>query len=212
MNPDPATRPPDMSAPTSTPPPLPDTSAPTLTPPPLPDPSASPLPDPTTSQPPGALPAPAPEAPPSIYAGAVSRLAAYVLDVVIVAVAVAGGSAVFGFLVTVITGRQLHLTGERDVAGIALAVAWLVYFAGWWAVTGSTLGMALFGLRVVHRDGTTPASPLAAILRALTFPLSVALFGLGFLGILFHSRRRALHDLLAGTAVVYAPRPSPRRL
>jgi uncharacterized RDD family membrane protein YckC len=187
-------------------------SAPTLTPPPLPDPSASSLPDPTTSQPPGALPTPAPEAPPSIYAGAVSRLAAYVLDVIIVAVAVAGGSAVFGFLVTVITGRQLHLTGERDVAGIALAVAWLVYFAGWWAVTGSTLGMALFGLRVVHRDGTTPASPLSAILRALTFPLSVLLFGLGFLGILFHPRRRALHDLLAGTAVVYAPRPSPRRL
>jgi uncharacterized RDD family membrane protein YckC len=39
----------------------------------------------------------------------------------------------------------------------------------------------------------------------VTFPLSVALFGLGFLGILFHTQRRALHDLIAGTAVVYDP-------
>lgn len=64
--------------------------------------------------------------------------------------------------------------------------------------------MALLGLRVVRPDGTK-ASVTSAAVRALTFPLSVALFGLGFLGILFHTQRRALHDLIAGTAVVYSP-------
>jgi hypothetical protein len=36
------------------------------------------------------------------------------------------------------------------------------------------------------------------------FPLSFLLFGLGFLGILVQREHRALHDLIAGTAVVYS--------
>jgi hypothetical protein len=40
--------------------------------------------------------------------------------------------------------------------------------------------------------------------RTLAFPLSFLLFGLGFTGILFGQQRRALHDVIAGTAVVYA--------
>ena len=40
--------------------------------------------------------------------------------------------------------------------------------------------------------------------RALVFPLSFLLVGLGFLGILVQRERRALHDLIAGTAVVYS--------
>jgi uncharacterized RDD family membrane protein YckC len=42
------------------------------------------------------------------------------------------------------------------------------------------------------------------VLRALVFPLSFLLLGLGFLGILVQRERRALHDLIAGTAVVYS--------
>jgi hypothetical protein len=60
------------------------------------------------------------------------------------------------------------------------------------------------------------------VLRTLAFPLSFLLFGLGFTGILFQRNRRALHDMIAGTAVVYAwharaarlrylDRPSPGR-
>ena len=41
-------------------------------------------------------------------------------------------------------------------------------------------------------------------MRALVFPLSFLLFGLGFLGILVAREHRALHDVIAGTAVVYS--------
>jgi uncharacterized RDD family membrane protein YckC len=34
--------------------------------------------------------------------------------------------------------------------------------------------------------------------------LNFLLFGLGFLGILVGGKRRALHDVIAGTAVVYS--------
>jgi uncharacterized RDD family membrane protein YckC len=118
----------------------------------------------------------------------------------------AGGSAVGAYLVAVVTNRQLHLSSDRPLASAALVVWWVAYFAGSWATTGRTPGMALFGLRVVLVDGR-PASPGAALLRAVAFPLSIALFGLGFLGILFQAQRRALHDLIAGTTVVYDPVP-----
>ena len=46
--------------------------------------------------------------------------------------------------------------------------------------------------------------PRQGIVRALVFPLSFLLFGLGFLGILVQREHRALHDLIAGTVVIYA--------
>jgi uncharacterized RDD family membrane protein YckC len=140
---------------------------------------------------------------PSPHAGAASRLAAYVVDTVAVSATFAAGSAAGAFLVEVVTGRHLGLSGDRDLAGMALAVWWFAYFSVGWATTGMTPGMALFGVRVVRADGSS-AGLRRAVVRTLAFPLSVALLGLGFLGILVHDQRRALHDLIAGTAVVYA--------
>jgi uncharacterized RDD family membrane protein YckC len=146
----------------------------------------------------------------SPFGGAVSRLAAYVVDLSAMSALAAAGSAVFAYLVAVITNRQLHLSSDRGLANVALVLWWLVYFGGSWAATGRTLGMALFGLRVVRPSGER-ASAGAGVLRAIAFPLSVLLFGLGFLGILFQSERRALHDLIAGTAVRYDPPLPPER-
>jgi hypothetical protein len=44
----------------------------------------------------------------------------------------------------------------------------------------------------------------AGWVRSLTFPLGFLTLGLGFLGILVQRKHRALYDLIAGTAVVYA--------
>src|SRR5208282_1938278 len=86
----------------------------------------------------------------------------------------------------------------------AVFVAWqFLYFGYSWAASGRTFGMAVLGIRVVMADGTT-IEPRRGVLRALVFPLSFLLFGLGFLGILVQRERRALHDLIAGTAVIYA--------
>jgi uncharacterized RDD family membrane protein YckC len=47
------------------------------------------------------------------------------------------------------------------------------------------------------------AGPRRATIRTLAFPLSFLLRGLGFTGIFLQRNRRALHDMIAGTAVVY---------
>lgn len=147
-----------------------------------------------------------PTTPVSVYAGFVSRLTAYVVDLVAMSAIFAGGTAVTAFLVQVVTGHELDLQSDRDLAGIGSVLWWFAYFGGSWGFTGRTLGMALLGLKVVRPDGSRASVP-SIVVRTLVFSLSVALLGLGFLFILFHSQRRALHDLIAGTAVVYSPQP-----
>ncbi len=63
--------------------------------------------------------------------------------------------------------------------------------------------MALFGVRVVRDDGSNVGGR-RAVVRALALPLSFLPLALGFVGILLGGQRRALHDVIAGTAVTYS--------
>jgi uncharacterized RDD family membrane protein YckC len=142
------------------------------------------------------------------YAGAVSRLAAYVVDAVALSVLFSGATVVTAFLVSLVTGSELDLEVSQGLAAVGSGLWWFGYFGASWAFAGRTIGMGLLGIKVAQPDGER-ASVVRSIVRALALPLSFALCGLGFLGILFHPQRRALHDLIARTAVVYSA-PSPR--
>jgi len=139
----------------------------------------------------------------SHYAGAVTRFAAYAIDVAVSTVAFSLGLAGISYGVQIVTGHQVHWN-KSDALVAALFVVWqFVYFAYSWAVSGRTPGMALLGIRVVRADGTT-LDPPHAMLRALVFPLNILLFGLPFLLILVQRERRGLADLIASTAVIYS--------
>ncbi|HEX6658573.1 MAG TPA: RDD family protein [Ilumatobacter sp.] len=136
------------------------------------------------------------------YAGAVTRLAAYVIDAATVSLLFAVGAGVVEFLLADVLGISFEIADVPLAATIALAVWSFLYFAVPLAASGRTFGSAILGLRVVRADGGS-LDPKHAVIRVLAFPLSFLLFGLGFLLILVHRERRALHDLIAGTAVVY---------
>jgi uncharacterized RDD family membrane protein YckC len=137
------------------------------------------------------------------YAGAVSRLAAFAADVGASWGLYTAGAALLSLASELLTGRSVTVTHHQLLA-IALLVVWeYIYFTYPWAVSGKTPGMALFGLQVVTAAGG-PISARQAALRTLALPLSGLVLGLGFLGIVFQRERRALHDLLVDTAVVYA--------
>jgi uncharacterized RDD family membrane protein YckC len=137
------------------------------------------------------------------YAGAVTRLLAFAADVGASWGLFTLGAAALTFSIQLVTGRTFSITNYQ-VASLVTAVVWeFIYFAYQWSLSGRTIGMAFLGIRVVQADGT-PIGPRQAILRTLTLPLSFLLLGLGFLGILTNRERRALHDHLAGTAVVYS--------
>ena len=113
------------------------------------------------------------------------------------------GGNVVEYLLSSLLGKDVSLSDAPVVSVVALAVWLLVYFAYPIAVGGRTLGMALVGLEVVTKDGRHVGAR-RAVLRTICLPLSLILLGIGVLMILIDRRRRALHDLIAGTAVVYS--------
>jgi uncharacterized RDD family membrane protein YckC len=137
------------------------------------------------------------------YAGAVSRLVAFAADVGIAWGAYTLGVALLNAAVKLVTGHSYTLSNHQGIAFAVLTVWEFLYFTYQWAVSGKTLGMAIFGLQVVTREGR-PISSRQAVFR--TLGLAVTLFltlGIGFLGIIFQRERRGLDDFIAGTAVVY---------
>jgi uncharacterized RDD family membrane protein YckC len=137
------------------------------------------------------------------YAGSVSRFAAYVIDLAVSTGVFTLGLAAISYGVQIVAGYSVSWNRSNTVVAV-IFVGWqFLYFGYSWAVSGRTFGMAVLGIRVVRADGSG-LEPRQGVVRALAFPLSFLLCGLGFLGILVQREHRALHDLLAGTAVIYA--------
>ena len=137
------------------------------------------------------------------YAGAVSRLVAFAADIGALWGLYTLGAGAVSLGTELVTGRSVTPRGHQVLAWVILVLWGFVYFSYQWSLGGRTVGMALLGLRVVQADGQ-PASGRQAVARTLSLPLSFAAGGLGLLGVLVQRERRALHDLIAGTAVVYA--------
>jgi uncharacterized RDD family membrane protein YckC len=137
------------------------------------------------------------------YAGAVTRLVAYMIDATTLSFLFALGAKVFEFFVADVLGISFEIGDAPVASSVALAVWSFLYFAVPLAASGRTFGSAIMGLQVVRADGRE-LDPRHAVIRTLAFPLSFLLFGLGFLLILVNRERRALQDLIADTAVVYA--------
>ena len=140
------------------------------------------------------------------YAGPVTRLLSIAGDVF-------GSLALFGGAAAVVLyalSLALNTFLDADVAlsaaswiGLAIGIVW---YAGWFwvsvALFGRTPAMALAGIAVVDRQGN-PIGVTRALVRALVLPLSLLLLGLGLLGAIVGRERRMLHDVAAGTVVIY---------
>lgn len=137
------------------------------------------------------------------YAGAMSRLVAFVIDVVAIWGLYTLGLYGLSLFTQLVFGKAINVSHHQIAALIVVCVWGFIYFAYQWALSGKSIGMALLGIQVVRADGDG-ASGRQAVIRTLALPLSFLLLGLGFLGILVQRERRALHDMLAGTAVVYS--------
>jgi uncharacterized RDD family membrane protein YckC len=147
------------------------------------------------------------------YAAGGSRLAAMVVDVNLSAIAFTVTVTVIVFLLNLLF--DIDADPLKDVppeAGAPGYGLWLLlWFGGAWALAGKTVGQALFGLRVVKRDGTR-VTPIRALLRAPALALTLLTMGLGFIGLVIGREYRGLHDVLVGTVVVYDWDPRHARL
>ena len=137
------------------------------------------------------------------YAGIASRFAGYVVDAGTSTAVFMLALAALSFAISVVTGKSINWSRNDTWIGITY-LAWLfIYFAYSWAASGKTFGMAVLGVRVTRSDGAD-AGARRAVIRTLAVPLSFLLCGLGFLGIILGRDRRALHDVIAGTVVIYS--------
>ena len=136
------------------------------------------------------------------YAGGVTRFASFALDAGLSFGIFAAGAAVTSWFIDLFFRVKLSPENGGLFWGILLLIWEFTYY--WYCLTlsGKTPGCAFFGIRVVQDTGA-PITGRKAALRTVVFPLSLMFFGIGFIGILFGRKRRALHDVIARTGVVY---------
>jgi uncharacterized RDD family membrane protein YckC len=115
------------------------------------------------------------------------RLAAFVLDAILVAI----------------------IVGLLDpIDGDAFVPLFLFYRSAFWAWKGGTVGGIICQLRVIRVDGSALGVG-ESLVRGLGSIFSVAVFGLGCLWMLRDTERQTWHDKMAGSCVVTVPRNWP---
>ena len=96
-------------------------------------------------------------------------------------------------------------SGNLVLAAVAGGAIKLFYFAGLWSSPlQATLGQRICRLRVIHNTDESRISFLRALGRFVAMGLSTLTLGIGYLMAAFAERKRALHDMIAGTCVVKA--------
>lgn len=114
-----------------------------------------------------------------------------------------------GLIADVMVRDQLFgLSRDWAMLRIYLFLIGLVFFGWFWIHGGQTLGMRVWRLQVRRDDGASLRWPIATLRYAAAY-LSWGLAGAGMLWCLVDGRRRAFHDILAGTEVVVLPKPQP---
>lgn len=77
------------------------------------------------------------------------------------------------------------------------------YFIWYWLHGGQTLAMQTWGLKIVRRDGTQPATGQLFLRYFLSWP-SLLFYGAGLIWAIFDRNQQFLHDRLAGTRIIFA--------
>lgn len=78
----------------------------------------------------------------------------------------------------------------------------LIIAVAMWTLFGATPGKFLVGCRVVDAQTLQPPRARQALLRYVSYFVSLLPLGLGFLWIAFDKRKQGFHDKIAGTLVI----------
>lgn len=141
------------------------------------------------------------------YAGFVSRLLAYGIDLTIIVVMLIA----LGWLVDIVSRLfpTLLIDPEKIEGWLQLAAVSIVaivtaaiYYIFFWTLMGQTPGKMLLGLRIISLNGSQ-LTFWQALRRFIGYFLSALALYAGYWWVLIDNRRQGWHDKLAGTIVVY---------
>ncbi|HVM66715.1 MAG TPA: RDD family protein [Acidimicrobiales bacterium] len=134
-------------------------------------------------------------------AAGATRLAAFLLDTIIVAALFSLVSGIGLFMGSLFVGHHLSTNGHGPWYVLGFVLFALLYQWVCLVVAGRTPGRGFVGLRVTASDGS-PLGVGSTTRRVLVYPFSFIL-GLGLIGIIVGKRHRALHDVAAPSLVHY---------
>lgn len=98
--------------------------------------------------------------------------------------------------------RQAQQSGTNTIltfVSLAIGVAYSLIM--WVNYDGATPGKRLMAIKIIKSDGSKLTYP-AAFLRYIGYFVSVFVFGLGYLWMIWDKKKQAWHDKIAGTVVV----------
>jgi uncharacterized RDD family membrane protein YckC len=134
------------------------------------------------------------------YAGFWIRVLAWIIDAIAIGILSSALGPFFG------TGTIVDFEGQQfavDYGANAVGgLIGLVYFVGFWAWRGQTLGMMPFNLWVVRADDGTKPDIVRAFLRYVGLIIAFVVILIGVIWVAFDSRKQGWHDKIANTVVV----------
>ena len=143
------------------------------------------------------------------YAGTINRIAALFIDLFIVGISLnislwflSTSADLLGLYVSDISLFDINLSKVLSVSIIG-ASFFAIYNTLLWALFGNTVGQALLGIRVLIHTGELPGLVRSLLRATIGMSLSISLFIITLIMMIFDRRNRALHDRIFGTVVVY---------
>jgi len=127
------------------------------------------------------------------------RYGAWMFDFLISLIAI----MTFTFVVTAVSRRSVVGSNTDLVAVSALTfLLFVLNFVVLAGLNGQSAGMRILGIRIARVDGRPFTIKDATLRHLVGYPLSMAVFFLGFLWMLWDPRQQGWHDKLARTIVV----------
>ena len=127
------------------------------------------------------------------------RYGAWMFDFLITLIVMMGST----FLITALSKRSV-VGSNKDlltIAGITILLV-LFNFALLAGLIGQSAGMRILGIRIIRIDGKPFGIRNALLRHFVGYPISTAIFFMGFLWMLWDSRQQGWHDKIAKTVVV----------
>ena len=145
-------------------------------------------------------------------AGFVSRMIAFIIDLVILSLTGAVITSLAGLIINffqldnLLQSLSQGFPGLTNLIILVISLASFIFFCGYflifWTAIGSTPGKLFMGLRIVYQNDLPPSFG-RALLRFFGYWISAIPLFMGFLWVLVDPQRRGWHDRLAGTQVIY---------
>jgi len=135
------------------------------------------------------------------YGGFWIRVAAYIIDAIILGI-------IYAIIATALgvnfSDPNVAQNGRYQGASALNLVIAFIYFAGLWTVMGGSLGQRILGMRIVDANSGAPIGFGKAALRALGLYISFLVCFIGVIWVAFDARKQGWMDKIGGTVVVRA--------